>query len=170
MGWCPTSEQEVATGKTDNLASARPHGAASEVLLLQGSCVIKKWESCCLCPPAFAAHHGAVRSWWLSLEQDDEPYLPSEMACKLCLLLKEDFAWRKGKALLIVAGWLEDGFFLEQFLAFTVWDGSGFCFLQLNPNFISLCLGVPSRWAPCKQPGSLSLQNVALVCLDLLGF
>lgn len=101
-GWCPTSKQEVATGRTDNFASSCLHGAASEALLLQGGCVIKKWES--RCPPAFAEHHGAVRSWWLSLEQHSELYLLSEVACKLRLLLKGDIAWQSGQALLIVAG------------------------------------------------------------------
>lgn len=90
------SEQQVATGMTDNLASACPPGAASKVLLLQGSHVIKRWESCCLCPPALAAHHGLVRSWWLSLEQDGEPYLPSEVACNLLVLPKEDLGAREG--------------------------------------------------------------------------
>lgn len=42
-------------------------------------------------------HHGVVGSWWLSPEQDGELYLPREMACKLCLLLKEDFTGGKGR-------------------------------------------------------------------------
>lgn len=112
--------------------------------MLQGSSVIKKWESRCLCPPVFAAYHGAVRSWWLSLEQDDELYLPSEMACKLCLLLKEDFTWGQGKALLIVAGcagWFLSGAVLG--LPSLGWQWVGL--LTAEPKLRLSLPGVPSR-------------------------
>lgn len=56
---------------------------------------------------------------------------------------------------------LEDGSFLEQFLTFPVWDGNGFCYLQLNPNSISL----GAIQVSLVQTAPLSLQNVALVCL-----
>lgn len=36
----------------------------------------------------------------------------------------------------------QNGSFLRQFLAFPVWGGSGFCTMQLNPDF-TYHLGVP---------------------------